>query len=140
MHGSPRTKQTAAPLPRPAAACRSAQATRQVEAAIDALERGNFDIAATLAGAAEGMIRRDGNHLFAYMRDHPRAKERFEKKDWINTLNRELYWLKHGADSAMDIECYDAAMMIARAASKLEVWTPKMEDFRAWLLKNLDDL
>ena len=116
-------------------------ATRQVEAAIDALERGKFDIAVTLAGAAEGMIPRDANHLFAYMRDNPRAKERFEKKkDWINTLNREFYWLKHGGDDAMDIERYDAAMMIARAASKLEVWTPKMEDFRAWFLKHLDEV
>ena len=44
-------------------------ATRQVDAAIDALERGKFDIALTLAGAAEGMIERDGHHLFAGLRD-----------------------------------------------------------------------
>ncbi len=116
-------------------------ATRQADAAIDALERGKFDIALTLAGAAEGMIERDGHHLFAGLRDNPRAKERFAKKrDWITWLNRERDWLKHGGDDTMDIECFDAAMMIARAASKLEVWTPKMEDFRAWLLKNLDDV
>lgn len=35
-------------------------ATRQIHTAIDALEAGNFDIALTLAGAAEGMIHRDG--------------------------------------------------------------------------------
>ncbi|QHP69543.1 hypothetical protein EI171_20980 [Bradyrhizobium sp. LCT2] len=116
-------------------------ATRQVDAAIDAFERGKFDIAVTLAGASEGMIERDGHHLFAGLRDNPRAKERFSKqKDWINVLNRELYWLKHGGDDAMEITCFDAAMMIARAASKLEArdWTPKMEDFRVWFLKNLD--
>jgi hypothetical protein len=65
-------------------------ATRQVDAAIDALERGKFDVALTLAGAAEGMIKRDGYHLFAGLRDNPRAKERIaEKKDWIAILNRE---------------------------------------------------
>lgn len=40
----------------------------------------------------------------------------------------------------MQIDCLDAALMIARAASKLEFWTPKMEDFRVWLLQNLDNL
>lgn len=116
-------------------------ATRQVDAAIDALERGKFDIVLTLAGAAEGMIRRDGHHLFAGLRDNPRAKERCaEKKDWIAMLNRERDWLKHGGDDEMQIECFDAAMMIARAASKLEVWTAKMEDFRDWFLKNLDSV
>jgi hypothetical protein len=114
-------------------------ATRQVDAAIIALERGAFDVALTLAGAAEGMLKRDGFHLFVGLRDNPRAKERFdEKKDWIAMLNRERDWLKHGGDDEMQIECFDAALMIARAASKLEVWTPKIENFRAWLLENLD--
>ena len=115
-------------------------AMRQVDAAIDALERRKFDIALTLAGAAEGMIKRDGFYLFAGLRDNPRTKERFdEKKEWIALLNRERDWLKHGGDHEMQIECFDAAMMIARAASKLEVWTPKMEDFRTWFLANLDN-
>jgi hypothetical protein len=35
----------------------------------------------------------------------------------------------------MEIEYYDAAMMIAKAASKLEVWTTKMEDFRVWFFR-----
>jgi hypothetical protein len=30
----------------------------------DALERGDFDVALTLAGAAQGMIKRDGHHMF----------------------------------------------------------------------------
>ena len=116
------------------------RATRQVEAAIDALARGDFDVALTLAGAAEGMIHRDGYHLFVGLRDNPRAKEKFEKKkDWIAALNRERDWLKHGGDDAMEIACLDAAIMIARAASKLEpeVWTTKIEDFRTWFNANL---
>jgi hypothetical protein len=115
-------------------------ANRQVEAAIDALECGDFDVALTLAGAAEGMLKRDGFHLFVGLRDNPRAKERFdERRGWIALLNRERDWLKHGGDDEMQIECFDAAMMVARAASKLEAWTPKIEAFRAWFLANLDN-
>ncbi|RXG92291.1 hypothetical protein [Bradyrhizobium vignae] len=116
-------------------------ASRQVEAAIRAFERGTFEVAVTLAGAGEGMIKREGHYLFAALRDNPRAKERFAaKKDWINQLNREHYWLKHGGDDAMEISCFDAAMMISRALTKLEAkdWTPFMEEFRAWFLENID--
>jgi hypothetical protein len=116
-------------------------ATRQVDAAIDALQRGDFDIALTLAGAAEGMIPRDGHHMFAWLRDHEGAKDRFaDRKEWITLLNRERDWLKHGGPDAMEIECASAAFMIARAASKLEAWTPKMDAFKSWLMSNLDNL
>jgi hypothetical protein len=112
--------------------------TRQIETAIAALQRGDYDVAVTLAGAAEGMIQRDGPHMFAYLRDSPRVQGKFSKKDWITTINRELYWLKHGGQNEMEIECADAAFMIARAATKLEKWTPKMEEFRVWLKNNID--
>jgi hypothetical protein len=87
------------------------------------------------------MIQRDGHHLFTALRDNPRAKERFSKqRDWINVLNREFYWLKHGDDEVMEIACFDAAMTIAPALSKLEAkdWTPQMEDFRTWFIENVD--
>jgi hypothetical protein len=104
------------------------------------LDRGDFDVALTLAGAAEGMIKREGNFLFAGMRDNPKYKERFTaKRDWIAVLNSERDWLKHGGTDEVEIECFDAAMMVARAASKLEVWTPKMDAFRTWFLANLDN-
>jgi hypothetical protein len=113
-------------------------ATRQTEAAIDALQAGQYDIAVTLAGAAEGMIQRDGLHMFAYAKSAPRVLEEFSQKEWINTLNKELYWLKHGGQPTMTIGCGHAAFMIARAASKLETWTVKMEQFKEWLVTNLD--
>ena len=113
-------------------------ATRQTDAAIDALQRGDYDVAVTLAGAAEGMIQREGPHMFAHLRDSPRVEEKMSKKEWIATLNRELYWLKHGGQNEMAIECADAAFLITRAASKLEKWTPKMEEFKLWLMNNLD--
>jgi hypothetical protein len=113
-------------------------ATRQTDAAIEALESGNYDIALTLAGAAEGMIQRDGLHMFAYLKSAPRVLAEFPQKEWIATLNKERDWLKHGGEPAMTIECGHAAFMIARAASKLEKWTVKMERFKEWLNTNLD--
>ena|SRR5258707_8830077 len=129
-------------LPAPALILSAEQAaSRQIEAAIDAFGGGAFDIAVTLAGAAEGMIHREGPHMFAWLRDNPDARERFaEKKEWIGLLNRERDWLKHGGDAQMEIECASAAFMIARAASKLEPWSPKMEAFRIWLTKHFESM
>ncbi len=115
-------------------------ATRQVDAAIDALQAGDFDVALTLAGAEEGMIERTGHHMFGWLRQHPRALERFDKKEWISILNTERDWLKHGGQPSMEISCVEAAFMIARAASKLENWTPKMVAFKIWLLANIDNI
>jgi len=113
-------------------------ASRQVDAAIDALQAGDYDVALTLAGAAEGMIAGTDHHLFGWLKQHPKALQRFDKKEWISILNSERDWLKHGGQPAMQIECAGAAFMIARAASKLEEWTPKMVAFKIWLLANLD--
>ncbi len=113
---------------------------RQVDAAIDALVIGNFDIALTLAGAAEDMVQRTGLHMFGELKSSPKALERFTKKEWIAILNMERDWLKHGGRPYMEIACSSAAFMIARAASKIENWTPKMVEFKIWLLANLDQL
>jgi hypothetical protein len=115
-------------------------ASRQVDAAIDALQAGDYDVALTLAGAAEGMIERTGHHMFGWLKQHPRALERFDKKEWISILNTERDWLKHGGQPTMQISCADAAFMIARSASKLEDWTPKMVAFKIWLLTNVDNI
>jgi hypothetical protein len=41
--------------------------------AIDALQTGDYDVALTLAGAAEGMIERTGHHLFGWLKQHPKS-------------------------------------------------------------------
>jgi hypothetical protein len=110
-------------------------ATRQVEAAIEALERGNFDIAITLAGAAECILACPES-LFAYQRDHPKAQELgIEKEELLNHLNKERNWLKHlsGPDT-MEITRYSAAFMIARAVTKLkaEYCTAPIKAFWRW--------
>ena len=73
-------------------------ASRQVDAAIDALQAGDYDVALTLAGAAEEMIERTGHHLFGWLKQHPKALQRFDKKEWISTLNADRDWLKHGVE------------------------------------------
>jgi hypothetical protein len=115
-------------------------ATRQVDAAIDALQAGDLDVALTLAGAAEGMIERTGHHMFGWLKQHPKAMQRFSQREWISILNTERDWLKHGGQPAMQISVGEAAFMIARAASKLEDWTPKMVAFKIWLLANIDNI
>jgi hypothetical protein len=67
--------------------------------------------------------------------------ELVERKPWISALNSERDWLKHpsGAETLV-IERAAAAIMISRAASKLERWTPRMEEFRVWINENVDDL
>jgi hypothetical protein len=115
-------------------------ATRQTNAAIAALEQGMFDVAMTLAGAAEGMIQREGVHMFQGLRAAPRALKRFSQKEWISILNMERDWLKHGGAEEMTIDRASAAFMIARAMSKLDQWSSAMDEFKVWLLANLDDL
>jgi hypothetical protein len=113
-------------------------ATHQIEAAIAALQRGDFDIAITLAGAAEGMIDRpEGIYLLQYMRDSPRVKG-IKKSEWITALNHERDWLKHptpDAPDTLELTEWEAAFMIARATSKLEQWTKPMDDFKVWYVK-----
>lgn len=117
-------------------------ATRQTNAAIEAFVCGHFDLAITLAGAAEGMLEREGPHMFSFLRDSPRIQDQNVKsKEWIAILNLERDWLKHsGGAETLLIERGHAAIMIVRAASKLPTWNPRMEEFKAWLENNIDDL
>jgi hypothetical protein len=72
---------------RPQKVTKAEAATRQVEAAIAALVLSDFDIAVTLAGAAEGMIERSGPHLFKFLLDHPKAEGVDKKKAWITAAS-----------------------------------------------------
>jgi hypothetical protein len=114
-------------------------ATRQTLAAIEAFFRGDFDVAITLAGAAEGMIERDGPHLRKFMLEHPSVAE-FPRKKVNATINAERDWLKHGGPEPVQIQRAAAAFMIVRAASKLDDWPPLIDEFRDWVLENLESL
>jgi hypothetical protein len=121
-------------------------ATQQLEAAIVALEGGLWHIAITLAGAAEGMIERDGDnlYLFSFQKQQSRLLG-FKEREVIRHLNRERDWLKHPTPDepkVMHFGRYPAAVMIARAASKLEQkdWTPRIEAFREWYVANIDEI
>jgi hypothetical protein len=119
---------------------RTQAATRQIEAAIAALDADHYDLAITLAGAAEGMFTRKKRYLFRYLTDHQKLVA-FERRTVINHLNRELVWLKHDKrPNVLNIRRSVAVSMITRAASKLKNWTPRMWEFRDWLIENLDDV
>jgi hypothetical protein len=114
--------------------------SRQVEEAIKALEGGNFDIAVTLAGAAEGMLKRSGPHMWSHMLQSPQASA-FKKNEIISFVNAQRDWLKHtsGGDT-MTFARVHAALMIRRAMSKHEIWTPRMKRFARWFGGNLDEV
>jgi hypothetical protein len=114
-------------------------ATKQVEAAIEAIVKGNFAVAITLAGAAEGMLEGDGKEMFQVMLKAP-GIEKTDQAKWIATLNGERDWLKHVTKEdprkILEISNLDAGFMIARAASKLDTWTPIIEEFKIWFFES----
>jgi hypothetical protein len=88
------------------------------------------------------MIEREGAHLFSYLRDSPRVRDA-KSKQWIDTLNQERDWLKHVTPQlapVLEIRREHAAIMITRAASRIEKWSPKMDAFKLWLLKNIESM
>jgi hypothetical protein len=94
--------------------------------------RGDFDIATTLASAAEGMLQRDGLHLFSFLRAAQSVQE-VVRKEWITVLDQERDWLKHCNPNdapTLSLTNFEAGKMIAKAASKLDKWTPPMDDFK----------
>jgi hypothetical protein len=102
---------------------KSEASRRHIEAAIKAFEEERFDVAITLAGAAEGMApETTGPALFPFLLDHPRiAAEGVEKKDWIEALNVERNWLKHAGPNhapTMEFDRSAAAYMLLRAIDK----------------------
>jgi hypothetical protein len=87
------------------------------------------------------MLHREGMHLFSFLRDSPRVKD-VPQKQWISALNTERDWLKHcspGEAQTLTLTHFDAALMIARAASKLDKWSPLMEQFKDWLVQTIGD-
>jgi len=92
-------------------------AARQINAAIDAFERGDFDVCVTLSGAAEGMLPElPGQPLFSTIRSNPKAVERYGEKGWVSRVNEERDWLKHltpQLPSAIEIAEMDAGLMFA---------------------------
>jgi hypothetical protein len=116
--------------------------SRQVEEAIKALERGDFDIAVTLAGAAEEMLERSDHHMWSFMLQSPQAAAFDEKKELVPFLNAQRNWLKHsGGGDTMTLTRAHAAFMITRAMSKLdEALSPRMKRFQRWYKDNLDEV
>ena len=91
-------------------------------------------------GRSEDMFTRKCRYLFRFLAEHEKLAA-FERKTVIKHLNRELVWLKHDKrPNVLYIRRSVAVSMITRAASKLRNWTPPIEQFRAWLVANVDDI
>jgi hypothetical protein len=118
-------------------------ATRHIEAAIDFLKRGEFDIAITLAGAAEGMLEGTARtSLFEKLRDSPKVSD-IKSKEWVSSLNTERDWLKHPTPQLpreMIFVRGQAAVMVARAVSRLSIGTQSIGEFAAWFINYLPEL
>lgn len=116
-------------------------AFRQTEHAIIAFEAGDYDVAITLAGAAEGLLpERADQALFSSLRDDPLALEKFGKKDWVSKLNADRDWLKHSNANMPEeiiLTVQEASFMIARAISKLDPWSERMDAFVEWVSQPL---
>ena len=120
---------------RPITITKTEGAGRQVDEAIKALERGDFDIAVTLAGAAEGMFNRPDLHLWTFM--HQKAEEKgLPRRQVSDCLNAARNWLKHPTpddNKTLTLERYEAVEMIIRAMSKQRKWSPRMNRFHEWV-------
>jgi hypothetical protein len=126
---------------------KAAASLRQIEAAITAFEGEWFDVAITLAGAAEEMTpETTGPALFPVLRDHPRiAAEGVEKRSWVDSLNAERNWLKNAAPPpTMEFHREAAAIMIARAINKghaaFGIQSKLTENFEAWIKEHIDEI
>lgn len=116
-------------------------AFRQIEAAIDALLEDKFDIAITLAGAAEGMAPEGPNSIFRTLVDAEKRPEHLTKKEWISIINWSRDWLKHPTEELGDTHDFnvdEAAHMILRALQRWEPWSPKMQEFKDWYMGRID--
>lgn len=63
-----------------------------------------------------------------------------DKTKWIASPNLERDWLKHtGAEvpEPMSFGADEAALMLVRATSKLDVWSPGMDYIKPLLLEQL---
>ena len=115
-------------------------ATRQVELAILAIGRGDYDIAITLAGAAEGMLPEiPTQEMFSTIANDPIALKRFTKKEWLSMINSRRDWLKHPTEhlpDRLDFTLPQAAFFVLRAMAKIPDWSARMQSFKEWYFQH----
>ena len=121
---------------------------RHIEAAIKAFEEERFDVAITLAGAAEGMApKTTAPTLFSFARDHPGlAAQGAKKSEWTDQLNVERNWLKHAGPNhapTMEFDRSAAAYMLVRAISKVRAafgFQGEDIEFWFWITQHNNDM
>jgi hypothetical protein len=117
---------------------RQLSASRQIDAAIDHLNAGQFECAVTLALAAEDQIPESGSmDLFKALK-----QQGLHKRD-INQLNFLRNWLKHPKEpEEIEFSEFEVAIALVRATSRFfgqyGTKTEKVEAFLVWCVsKNL---
>jgi hypothetical protein len=94
---------------------------------------GDYDIAITLAAAAEGMAPKEASHgLFRNILANPN-RPIADKKLWNAKLNATRDWLKHPTErleQSRKIAAIEAAFFIFRAMDKVSPWSEKMDAFK----------
>ena len=117
-------------------------AQEQIEGAITNLFLGNWSCAITLAGAAEGMLAAPvfGVDLFTLGKTEIAEQLKLPEKDFVEIVNKQLYWLKHLTEKLpviLDFDQIDVIIMILRAYTKFYALTSKKSDdmliFESWL-------
>jgi len=115
-------------------------AFRQINGAIKLLYEEEYECAATLAGAAEGMLPEDGaEYLFKRLSETEPPPEFEGKKDWVGWLNATRDWLKHETPQLgkkWHLTEFAVVIMVLRAISKFQ-WTyyqstKRWENFYGW--------
>ena len=109
---------------------KEAAAHRQIEAAIECWHAGKFDLAITLAGAADGMKALSDSNLFQkILKSRPAA---MKPEAAVRNINAARDWLKHTTVSQR--ECrgftfFESGFSIIFAADKWEVDTGEIRTF-----------
>ncbi|ASP70348.1 hypothetical protein CDO28_01420 [Sinorhizobium meliloti] len=129
---------TFAPHDEPITLTKERAAARQVQIAVTSLESGLYDVATTLAGAAEGMLDGDPSiELSTALRNDPAAIAEFGRPTWVQVTNLERDWLKHKTErfpTELEFRLDDASMYVYRAMRKLppDLVTEEMLAFEKW--------
>jgi hypothetical protein len=105
-------------------------AIQQIEAAISAFHAGQFAVAITLAGAADGIGPAKAGGIWETVRDNPN-RPIADRKKWIARLNGTRDWLKHDQEEpTRNLVAFEVGLAIIRAMDKWEPWSPAMVEFK----------
>lgn len=129
-----------APIERVLQLTKQVAAARQVHFAVEALRHGDYDVAITLAGAAENMVDGDPDiEITSKILASQAGADVPPDYKWSEIVNLERNWLKHKTDlpkmpKELTLTVEEASHYVYRAMRKLplELLTPEMYSMETW--------